>query len=1125
MKSTNVSTLCSIVGLVLLCSSTILGQNNFQNLTTRDRNSSQLQASYATLPMTFEANVGQTDQEAKFIARGPKYTVFLTSGEMVLSLRTLSNTPNARADRPMNASGGVQARMPPPNPAVLKITLIGANHKPMIAGEGLQEGKVNYFIGNNPKKWRTNVPIYKQVRYKNMYPGIDLVYYGNQSLIEHDFVIAPGADPRKIGFDIHGVDALQLASNGDLILEEPNGEVRLHAPVMYQESHGMRLPVNGSYSIGNSNRVSFTIGIYDKSLPLIIDPVLEYGTFLGGSVYDVASGIVVDQAGDAYVAGCTSSTDFPGATPGPVPSSLNAFIAKLNATGSSIVYADYLGGSSVDCANGLVIDANNDVFVTGSTYSTDFPTVHAYQATNNSNAAAAFVSEISPDGSSLVYSTYLSGSSYTQGNSIGLDSVGDIYVAGWTRSTDFPTANAYEATASPNQGGSYGQYGFLTEFAAGGATLVYSTYYAGSMTVPQCGGTCWSTPYSLISGMAVDGSGNAYITGDTNTFDFPTTQGSYQPTNTSTGVVEVAFVGKFNSSGTLIYSSYYGATTTDSNGTGTTGIAVDSVGSAYIVGATYGGNPLPATSANLCDPSQTSCDYGFISKFDPTGGTVAYSTYLGPSSVDIEPMALAVDVDGNAYVYSQSAGGSADLVSPIENYTSGEDVFIQEIDPSGGTLLFSTFIGGSADDYPVHGGIAVDSAKNIYISGYTDSADYPVTFGAVQPTLAGSDNGFISKISTTSAPAVSLSPLSVQFPLVAVGSASGPSTVLLRNMGSTPLTISSIVVAGDFSETDSCGSAVVAAGTCSFTVTFVPTQAGTRLGSITIVDSATGSPHVVSLSGQSAAIVASLRPSTLTFSGLQVTLTSSAETVTLTNSGNANLSIVNAKITGPYGQTNNCPESLSGGSSCQFQITFSPQAAGSQYGTLSITDNAADSPQVVMLSGTGIDFSMPANGGSNTIHAGATASYQFSISPIGGLFSNSIALSCSGLPNLASCSVNPSSVTLGGNFATVTVAIKTTGNSAQLKTSEGRTSLWYVASTLEVGAFGMFLLGATERRRRARRTAFVLALVAGMTLWTSCAGTVVSPASHSTPPGSYSIQVIGSSGSLRHSTTLSLTVE
>jgi hypothetical protein len=289
----------------------------------------------------------------------------------------------------------------------------------------------------------------------------------------------------------------------------------------------MHIAVTGQYAVQNSTRVAFALGAYDKTKALVIDPVLVYGTFLGGLANDQAVGITVDSNGSAYVAGSTQSSNFPlAAQNGPAPSGTNVFLAKLDVSGSSLVYADYIGGNSEDYPSAMTMDSSNDVFITGYTYSGDYPMVNAFQS-SSTGGPDAFITEVAPDGASLLYSTYLGGNSYEIASSIALDATSNIYVAGFTYSKDFPTANAFQAQVFANQNGGFGQYGFLTKLTPDGSALVYSTYFAGSTNVIQdCGQPCWPQPYGNITALAVDASGNAYVAGNTNTYNFPTTEGA-----------------------------------------------------------------------------------------------------------------------------------------------------------------------------------------------------------------------------------------------------------------------------------------------------------------------------------------------------------------------------------------------------------------------------------------------------------------------------------------------------------------------------------------------------------------------------------------------------------------------
>ena len=325
-------------------------------------------------PLIFEANHGQSDAQVKFLTRGKGYKAFLTSGAMVLSLRP-SQTESVHS---ATAATGSQ----PPAGTTLQFKLLGASKNPAIVGEDLLPGKVNYFIGRDPAKWHTGVPTYSRIRYKNVYPGIDLVYYGSHQQLEYDFAISPGANPGQIQFELTGAAQTTLDAEGNLVLQTSSGEVHLQSPVIYQESDGVRVRVSGTYVMNDSTHIAFHVSQYDPSKPMVIDPVLVYSTYLGGSGDDEPSGIAVDNAGSVYVAGYTDSTDFPLAAPGSLPAgNMHVFVAKLDPTGSNLVYADYIGGNSQDYGYALVLDSANEVYVTGSTASSDFPVVNPYQGT------------------------------------------------------------------------------------------------------------------------------------------------------------------------------------------------------------------------------------------------------------------------------------------------------------------------------------------------------------------------------------------------------------------------------------------------------------------------------------------------------------------------------------------------------------------------------------------------------------------------------------------------------------------------------------------------------------------------------------------------------------------------
>ncbi|HEV2396854.1 MAG TPA: SBBP repeat-containing protein [Candidatus Sulfotelmatobacter sp.] len=1083
----------------------------------QDRTAAQA-LTYGRVPLNFEANRGQTNPQTRFLVHGRGYTAHLTTDGMILSLRTKP----AAASNPQPQSSGINAVK------TVEIRLQGANAKPTAVGEQQQPGIVNYFIGSNPANWRTGIPTYAQVRYKDVYPGIDLVYHGNHQQLEYDFEVRPGANPDQIAFEIRGAQSAELNKAGNLTLDASGGYLQMQCPVVYQRLNGKKVPIQGAYIMRDRTHVGFKISQYDRNQPLVIDPVLVYATYLGGSGVDVAGGTAVDGSGNLYITGYTDSADF-ASTPDPLPANANhVFVSKLDASGSHLLYTDYIGGNGEDYGAALVLDSSSGVFVTGSTSSSDFPVVNGYQQ-QALGPYTGFLTHISPDGSSLSYSTYLGGSTMDLPAAIAINQSGQVYVAGYTLSRDYPVINAYQGSVSPNQGGVYGGYGFVTKFSQDGSSLLYSTYLGGSSNVAQpCGtSTCWPAPYNFVSTISVDANDNAYVAGTTNTYNFPATTGSYLSTNNTTGNAYIGFVSKLSGAGALSYSTYfYGSS---GNPVSIASIAVDTTGSAYIAGSADSDGTFPITTTSLCDPGVYGfeCSYAFVTKFDPAGATLLYSTFLGPQNY-ASPSSILLDSQTNAYILANTSSPLFSTVNPLQGYDSGLDVLLIEINPDASAQVFSTYLGGSGDEVP--SGMAIDNEENVYIAGSTSSADFPVTQGAFQSQFAGSNDAFLAKIFTGSAPLIALSTTALQFPATVVGAQSQPVNVQLQNLSAMPLTISSISVSGDFSQTNDCGNTLGANSSCILAVTFIPSASGNRSGAVVLNDNAAGAPQSISLQGTGTASTVGLSLATLSFSATAVGTSSVAQTVSLTNQGGASLKISSVQVTGDFSQTNNCPASLSSGSQCTFQVVFSPKVAGSRSGSLAVSDSGAGSPQSVTLSGTGSDFVLNGSTSIVAVNSGATATYTIQVNPVGGAFSSTVVLSCSQVPSQATCKAAPDPVTPGANGSSVTVTIATGGSSSSSSMRQFRDTRSTYAAWVQLqglGLAGLVFMGAGFRRKKLPMTLGLLSIMLLLSLAMGCAGGtgVAQQSGKTTPPGTYTVVVTGTSGALKHSVDLTLVVQ
>ncbi|HEX8352603.1 MAG TPA: SBBP repeat-containing protein, partial [Pyrinomonadaceae bacterium] len=483
----------------------------------------RLEKTITRLPARFEANAGQADARVKFLSRGAGHALMLTAEGATLALRTGGGrAEGARLASPLRAraESARDARDRASSFRLVGMKFVGANPRAEVVGEGRLKAKVNYFLGRDPSRWRADVPTFASVRYRGLYRGVDLVYYGggDGGRLEYDFVLAPGADYRPIRLRFDGADRLTIGAGGELLLHTKAGTIKQSAPVVYQEVGGARREVAGRYVLRGPREVGFRVGEYDPAHALVIDPVLVYSTY-----FPYAYEMAVDTSGGVYVTGTaeTFAGDFP-ATPGAFQRTRrggsDAYVAKLDAEGRELVYLTYLGGGGAgldgggEYGQGVAVDAAGNAYVTGITYSADFPVVNAFQPASGGGYSEGFVSKLNPDGSALVYSSYLGGGETDWGKSVALDAAGSAYVFGQTFSNNFPVRNALQPALKG------GDDFFVTKVAPDGKTLDYSTYLGGG-----------GSEVGHLGDLAVDAAGAAYVAGTSYSFDYPVTPGAFQP--------------------------------------------------------------------------------------------------------------------------------------------------------------------------------------------------------------------------------------------------------------------------------------------------------------------------------------------------------------------------------------------------------------------------------------------------------------------------------------------------------------------------------------------------------------------------------------------------------------------
>ena len=700
---------------------------------TTAQKSDAARALLSALPLTFEPNRGQAAANVRFLSHGNSYTLDLTNTDAIVR-----STVSHKAA------------------TTVRFHLVGANPRPSIIGQDRQAGTTNYLLGNDPQRWHTGVSLYSKVAYRGVYPGVNLTYYGTQGHIEYDFRLAPGANTRLIRLAITGDAVPHLTAAGDLVA----GPLRELRPIAYQVVAGYRHSVNSLYVLNSHGQVGFGLGVYNHHLPLVIDPILNFSTLDGSS--DSITAIAIDPAGYIYITGsiypcppqpysypCGQTlTATQGYTGTESAAGAAVFVAKLDPHGPHVVYTAYLGGSASNLGMTLALDDRGDVFVGGQTSSGNFPfTTNAYQPCLKGDTSG-FITKLSPDGRRIIYSTFLGGSTSNSNagganavTGIAVDRSGHAFVTGYTFAYNFPLATGGVATdgaagcpgwiykngtnrtlhGHPFQGSlGYGkgtlgtqEDAFVAKLTPSGSGLVYSTYLGGSGT-------------DTASGIAIDGSGNAYITGQTNSLDFPSPRHAFQAQLVGSGTN--SFITKLNATGTdVIYSTYLGQSASDQ----THAITVDRVGNAYITGQTTGGIPR---TVGVAQPASGGGIDAFVSKLNARG-VLTYSTYLGGAGDEIG-YGIAVDGAGDAYVTGSTS--SATFTTPafplsraVQGALGGNrggfgmlDTFVAKLDPCGSSLLYSSYFGGTFVDTGYT--IAVDRHGNAFVGGSTLSPNFPL---------------------------------------------------------------------------------------------------------------------------------------------------------------------------------------------------------------------------------------------------------------------------------------------------------------------------------------------------------------------------------------------------------------
>jgi RHS repeat-associated protein len=1041
------------------------------------------------LPLSFEPNVGQTDPQVSFLARGDGYELFLTKQDAVLELTAASHLDSdpskrnqpLRGMRTSSASTSASAA-----PSVLRMKFEGANPGPEVVGLENLPGKSNYFLGNNPKDWHTGVPSYARIEYREVYPGVDLVFYGNQRRLEYDFIVAPGADPSVVALRIDGASGMRIDSDGNLLIRVRDGEAELRKPIVYQEGETGRGEIAGGYILAGDHSVRFTVGAYDHNKPLILDPTLDYSTYLGGNNFDFGGKIAVDSNGNAYVGGQTYSTDFPTtstamqttAPPGIPPS--GAFISEINSTGTALLYSTYIGGNKGEAAYGLALDSASppNVYVTGWTCSTNFPTtsnayLQAFTPTCGSNGGAAFVTKFNPSVSgmgALEYSTYLGGNGQDIGSDIAVDAAGNAYVTGQTYSSNFPISqNAYQSVnkAAPSLANV-----FITRIdpsKSGTASLIYSSYL---------GGTGQTGHYDAGYHITVDSNANVYVSGNAGSIDFPTTASALQPTAPSDihnpSMPGTGFVARLDTSAagsqSLIYSTFLGGSAANSCGADRAeGVALGPNNQTYVVGTTCSPDfPVTAGAYQTTPPSGISASgVAYLSVIDTSqsgSDSLAYSTFLGGNNFDIG-LGVTVDPAGSAYIGGITESSSFPVTSgAFQTSLNGcGNSFVAELMPLGNgsaDLVYSTLFDGTEPPAACHGfqmgawSIVLDSANNVYISGITEATNFPVSpSNAFQTSLKVAPDSYVAKLSLTPKvlPTPSITSLSVTS-----GGTGAPVTIsgtnFGMNQGASKVTFGTVVASVvSWSSTSILVDVPIEGSAGSLQVSVQTNVATSNSKSFTVL------PTILSLSPTSGPVGASVTISGYNFgSSGSVTFNGFTATTTSWNSTTIVATVPSTASTGNVVVTSNSASS----SGVSFTVVPSPNIS-----SISVNNGVSGTPITIngtnFGSGQGSEAGLVVfNGASAFISSWSSTSIVAQVPSTATPGAGTVSVTAGGVEsNALTFTVNPNITSFAPSGGPVGQAVVIAG--ADFGSTQGSGTVHFGTSTAVINSWSSTTISAT----------------------------------------------------------------